>query len=550
MLELARFAQKKLEAGLVARRPLESREGFMTIMVKSDRLGRLAPVPRLRWPRPLLRPGAREPQPSIVRTFALLLLIGAPLWFRPAHAQSPALQDMVSTLSANGTFEFNALERQAAIANDSAYAKLQRVCGGAGQSPAAPAAGCTGNTLTLYNRLRELENNANELLGKGGETQYSLRLDPKGMSEALRWTAPEEYAAQGSMASKFVNSQASVLTNRFSALRFAAQGIPLADGVSMGAGGNGFSYAYNGGALGGSAGADSAPFSRWSIFANGGFGSGNKSPTTYEDAFFFDSTEVSAGADVRLTNRLVVGILFGHTEKRIDFNAAKSIVDGGIRGNGQSAIAYVQYDVDSLFANVALGWQHLSLATRRRITYPSNNPDIPSVDVTSLSNTGSTALIGTLGAGYSFHYKGLTTEPYVNLQNVSTHISAFTEHSNDGFDIYTPSQSIQSLEGSVGLRAQYAILNPLGVIVPYVYGEYRHQFRDSSRNIASGYAAAGGGTDFVLPTDPPAKHYYVVGGGGSVVLKHGLQGFIQYARILDYTNYTDHTVSGGIRWEL
>jgi outer membrane lipase/esterase len=528
----------------------------MTITVKSDSLGGLARVPGLHWLRSQWRPRARERQARfgvclarIVRTFALLLLIAAPTWVRPAYAQSPALVDMVNTLSANGTFQFDALERQAAIANDSAYTKLQPICGGQSEAPTGAAASCTGNTLTLFNRLRELEDNANELLANRGETQYSLRLDPEGMSEALRWTAPEEYAAQGSMASKFVNSQASVLTNRFSALRFAAQGIPLADGVSMGAGGNGFSYAYNGGAPGGSAGADSAPFSRWSIFANGGFGSGDKNPTTFEDAFFFDSTEVSAGADVRLTNRLVVGILFGHTEKRIDFNAARSIVDGSIRGNGQSAIAYVQYDADSLFANVSLGWQHLSLATRRRITYPSNNSDVPPVDVTSLSNTGSTALIATLGAGYSFHYKGLTAEPYANLQNVTTHISAFTEHSDDGFDIYTSSQSIQSLEGAVGLRTQYAILNPLGVIVPYLYGEYRHQFRDGSRNIASGYTGDGGGTDFVLPTDEPAKHYYVVGAGGSVVLKHGLQGFMQYARVLDYTNYTDHTVSGGVRWE-
>jgi len=531
----------------------------MMITVKSDSLGRLALAPRLRRPR-----ARRVGVARIVRTFALLLLIGGPIWLRPAHAQSPALLDMVNTLSANGTFEFDALERQAAIANDNAYAKLQPVCGGNGQSPApsaatggagaaraaaAPVGGCTGRVLTLFNRLRELEDNANELLANRGETQYSLRLDPQGMSDALRWTAPEEYAAQGSMASKFVNSQASVLANRFSALRFAAQGFPLADGVSMGAGGNGFSYVYNGGARGGSAGGDSGLFSRWSIFANGGFGSGDKNPTTFEDAFFFDSTEVSAGADVRVTNRLVVGILFGHTEKRVDFNSERSIVDGSIRGNGQSAIAYVQYDADALFANVSLGWQHLSLATRRRITYPSNNPDVSPIDVTSLSNTGATAYIATLGAGYSFHYKGLTTEPYLNLQNVSTHIAAFTEHSDDGFDIDTASQSIQSLESSLGVRAQYAILNPLGVVVPYVYGEYRHQFRDGSRNIASSYAADGGGTDFDLPTDEPVKHYYVVGAGGSVVLKHGLQGFMQYSRILDYTNYTEHTVSGGVRWE-
>jgi outer membrane lipase/esterase len=531
----------------------------MMINVESDSFGRLMAAPVLWWScaaRRLQR-RARQPEPAasaarilrvlrVLRAFALLLVMIGSLRPEPAHGQNAALLNMVNTLSANGVYQFNGLERQAAIANDNAFTKLQPLCAPA---QTAPAASCTGPTLTLFNRLRELEDNANELLGNRGETQYSLRLDPQGISEALRWTAPEEYAAQGSMATKFVNSQASVLTNRFAALRFAAQGIPLADGVSMGQGGNGFAYAYNGGALGGAAGADSSLFSRWSIFANGGFGSGDKAPTTFEDAFAFDSTEVSVGADVRLSNQIVVGILFGHTEKRVDFDSAKSIVDGGIRGNGQSAIAYAQYETDSAFANLSVGWQHLSLATRRRITYPSNNPDIPSVDVTSYSNTGSTALILSLGGGYSFHYKGLTAEPYVNLQNVSTHISAFTEHSDDGFDIETPSQTVQSLAAAGGVRAQYAVPNPFGVIVPYIYGEYRHQFRDSSRNIASGYVGDGGGTDFNLPTDGAVRHYYVVGAGGSVVLKYGLQGFMQYSRVLNYTNYTDHTVSGGVRWE-
>jgi uncharacterized protein YhjY with autotransporter beta-barrel domain len=483
----------------------------------------------------------------IVRAFAWLTLAAACAWHATARAQS--LLDMVNALGTQGVFQFDALERDAAIANDTAFVKIRALCG-LGPQNAAPT--CTGATLTLFKRLRELEDTANELLGNRGETQFSLHLDPQDISEALRWTAPEEYAAQGSMASKFVNSQASVLANRFAALRFAASGVNLAQVGSSGAwNSNGFSYAYNGSARGGGAGADSSDsfFSRVSIFANGGFGSGEKAPTTYEDAFFFDSTEVSAGADVRLTNRLVIGILLGHTEKRVDFNAARSIVEGSIRGNGQSALAYLQYETDSAFVNLAVGAQHLSLGTRRRITYPSNNPDVLPIDVTSLSKTGASAFIATLGTGYSFHWRGLTAEPYLNVQNVRTTIAAFTEHSDDGFDIDTPSQTIQSLEGSVGLRAQYAILNPFGVIVPYVYGEARRQFRDSARNIASGYSGDGGTTDFNLPTDDPVKHYYVVGAGGSVVLKYGLQGFMQYSRVLDYTNYTDHTVSGGIRWE-
>ncbi len=62
-------------------------------------------------------------------------------------------------------------------------------------------------------------------------------------------------------------------------------------------------------------------------------------------------------------------------------------------------------------------------------------------------------------------------------------------------------------------------------------------------------AGDGDTTGMNLPTDAAPTHYYVVGGGGSVVLKHGLQGFIQYIRVMQYANYTDHVVSGGVRWE-
>jgi len=524
----------------------------MMTMVRSDSLGRLPPAPFPSWS------GTHAPRwascggpARIVRIFTWALLLAA-LWHGPVQAQNAqnapaALLEMVNTLTADGVFQFDALERAAAAANDNAYLKLQKIC--TPLPTGAPPPTCTGSTLTLWDRLRELEGNANELLGRG-VWFYSLRLNPEGMSDALRWTAPEEYSAQGSLSTKFVNGQTSVLANRFSALRFASQGIPVAQGGSISSDGNGqFSYTYNGvGARGGAAGADSI-WSRLSVFVNGAFGTGEKAPTTFEDAFFFDSTDVSAGADLRLNDHIVVGVLLGHTEKRVDFDSARSIVDGGIRGNGQSAMAYMQYETDSAYVNLALGTQHLSLATRRRITYPSNNPEVPSVDVTSYSNTGSTALIGTLGGGYTFHYKAFSAEPYINVQAVRTRINGFTEFSNDGFDIDTPEQTIQSLEGSIGARFHYVINTRLGVIVPYAFAEARHQFRDSSRDIDSGYSADGGGTDFVLPTDPPVRNYYAAGGGGSVVLKHGLQAYIQYLRVLDYTNYTDHTVSGGLRLE-
>jgi uncharacterized protein YhjY with autotransporter beta-barrel domain len=479
---------------------------------------------------------------------ALLGLVGLLGHSDPAGAQnasSGSLLAMVNTLSSDGVYQFDALDRQAAIANDTAFAKLQPLC--ATTSPAAPvpSASCAGATLNLYDRLRELEDNANELLRNAGETAYSLHLNPSGMGNALQWTAPEEFAAQGSIASRFANSQAGLLSGRFAALRLATQPIQLADGTIWQPSGD-F------GALGGSAGADSeeASFSRWSVYANGGYGSGSKDPTVFEDAFFFDDTQASAGVDYRVSDLLVVGVMGGHVEQRVNFNSSESIVDGGVRGNGQSGLLYAQLEWRNAYLNLAAGVQHMTLVTTRRITYPSNNPLIPSVNDTSYSDTGATSYIGTLGAGYTFQYRGFSANPYVNVQSVGTRINSFTEYDGSGFNIDAPSQTIRSLEADPGLKLEYVLLNRLGVLIPYAYGEYRRQFLDPSRDIGSSYSAGAGGVDFNLPTDAAPRHYYVVGGGASAVFKHGVQAFVQYVKVLDYQNYSDHVISGGIRLEL
>jgi hypothetical protein len=91
------------------------------------------------------------------------------------------------------------------------------------------------------------------------------------------------------------------------------------------------------------------------------------------------------------------------------------------------------------------------------------------------------------------------------------------------------------------------------VIVPYVSGEFRHEFAQNSRTVHSEYASSGEseGTagDFSLPTDQPGRNYYVVGAGLTMVFKHGVQGFLQYVKVLQLTDYSDYVASGGIRFE-
>jgi uncharacterized protein with beta-barrel porin domain len=460
-----------------------------------------------------------------------------------APGQTPSLLTLVTTFTNEGIYEYNALDFAAARANDAAYADLLPACTGV-----TAVTTCTGAKLQLFNQLRALEDNANELLGRG-EIAFSLRLSPSSLASALQWTAPEEYAAQGSMTTQFANSQAAALRNRFDALHFAAMATRMANNVDDPSSAA-WAAAYQ--ALGGAASADSRSITigRLSVFANYSFGAGDKSPTVFEDAFNFDSTEVSAGLDYRLTDRFVIGLLAGHTERRVDFNSEESIVDGQIRGNGQSLMLYVQYEAGAAYIDGSLGQQHMTLNTIRKITYPSNNPLVPSVNDTALSDAGANSTTASVAAGYVFHYRGASLEPYLNGQYTHTIIGDFVESNTNGFDTNVGAQSILSTEAIAGLKFQYAFLNRFGVFVPYVYGEFHHQFSASARTVVSTYAAdssPSGGFD--IPTDGLPGHYFAAGGGGSVVLTHGLQAYAQYVRVLDYANYTDHVFSCGFRWE-
>lgn len=131
-------------------------------------------------------------------------------------AQSaPVTGSLVDIANAGG---FNALERAAARANQASYNLLAGSCAnGVGES-------CSQSDLVVFRNTRELVETANELLGSGS-TQFSLGVDAEGLGFALRWTAAEELAGQGSSTTKFAASQLSALSTRLAVLRWGVSGL-------------------------------------------------------------------------------------------------------------------------------------------------------------------------------------------------------------------------------------------------------------------------------------------------------------------------------------
>jgi uncharacterized protein YhjY with autotransporter beta-barrel domain len=467
-----------------------------------------------------------------------------------AAAALPCLATLVRDDTASGIYPFNGLELAAAQADDAAYENLLNACGPTG-------AGCKGAQLGLFDRLRSLEDNAAELLGFG-ETQFSQNLSTQALGFALRWTADEEFSAQGSITNRIASSQFEAVANRLGTVQAMMQTLRLArngyedDSDDDGDATSGTSY--RGSALGGAAGSDydATQIGRWGVFASAAYDSGTKEPTTFNDAFSFGGTQIEAGADIRLTPGLIVGVLLNDVQQHADFNSVLSIVSGNVKGSGGGLTGYAANNWGAFSVNGSLGVQRMSLDSRRVVAYPSNNAQIASVDSSFFSSTNATSVLASAGAAYIFYLRAFSAEPYLNWEYIGTRIGAFAETgrgTDPEFAVSVAGQSISSLQSVVGMKLQYAISSRLGVVNPYAYGEFRHEFRDESQAISSQYENSSSAPNhFQLPTDNIDPNYYEVGGGLSVVLPHRLELHAQYMKVLQLQNYSYYAVFGGFRY--
>ncbi|WP_179957494.1 autotransporter outer membrane beta-barrel domain-containing protein [Exilibacterium tricleocarpae] len=476
-------------------------------------------------------------------------------------AASPGFADLADLA---GDFQTE-LEELAAVTNQQVYENLLAQ-GCEDTQREADSEGCGGQTFVLFTNVRELVHTANEILGSG-PTQFSLGVNLEELGFALRWTAAEEFAAQGSLSSGFVNGQLSGLAGRITALRRGARGFVVnfngAEDVLV---------AGSAQRLGAGASADDGAglndrWSQWGGFLNGSFLYGEKAPTELENAFDFDGQDINGGIDYRISAHWVAGAVFGYQEQEVDFDSRRSIVDGGITMEGFSIMPFVLYQSDRWYFSGSAGYQSLEFDTERSIRYPSLNPDSESVDTLAVSTADAEVFSMYATAGYSWRlHEQLRLEPYLSLEYQDITVDKYRERDifNDGFDFIVPEQNIDSFETVLGAKAQFLFSNTWGVLNPYLDLQWRHQMEDDARNIRALYASADGLGDaesFVIPTDVPDSEYYMytlglaavlrgaAEGGGGGPAAGGIQAFLNWRFIDGLDNYEQDVIALGVRYE-
>ncbi len=470
-----------------------------------------------------------------------------------------AYADLV-TLTANNP-AFDDLERAAARANQSAFNALTPLCAN------GPGPTCNANQFGVFESTRELVQTANDLEGTG-PTRFSLRLDQEGLGDALRWTAAEEVTAQGTVAKEFTSGQMANVNNRMTALRFGARGFSITGLGGMPAAN--IAGVSSSDSLGTASSGET--LSKWGGFGNGTFGYGDHDPTTFDDAFDYDNTEATIGVDYRFTDRIVAGLVAGYTENEVDFDAAKSIVDGGIKSDGFSIGVFGLYSREALYLSGALTYQSLDFRIDRFIKYPSFNPDVPSTDTRTLGKTDSDSYSASFNVGYMFRLgpgvsKRYVVEPYFRAEYVDVKISSFQEIETDGdgipeyFNLDVRAQTVKSFELSFGARVSAALSTRWGVLFPYARGEWHVELEDNNTSTNSTYdVGLSGLTPFLLDSGKIDSNYGTAVFGIQTILRGGRQRelggvigdrlslFVEYRTVFSLDLISNDLISGGLRY--
>ena len=140
--------------------------------------------------------------------------------------------------------------------------------------------------------------------------------------------------------------------------------------------------------------------------------------------------------------------------------------------------------------------------------------------------------------------------------------------STPGFNQQISKQTLKSCDAAVGLKLQAVWTPSFAVVIPYIRGEYHRELANQDETLSTIYAGlpqtvldALATSHFSLTSEPFDRSYYTATAGISTVLRGsqrigadglargGIQAFVQYGRVFHLTNYRDHVIAGGIRYE-
>jgi uncharacterized protein with beta-barrel porin domain len=362
---------------------------------------------------------------------------------------------------------------------------------------------------------------------------------PEDLREFLDALSPKEIAAQSDLGNDMARQQVESVIKRLMALRKGMTQAALGN-LAFNVDGKSFTWDQLRGETGGAASADQTRSGSLGWYLNGNFNFGGTKETDKEDAYNFNSGNLTTGLDYRFSRFAVLGgaLGFGGTAMKIDNDGGSMDVSGATSTLYASFFPSQRFNID-----IIQSYNYQEFSTSRRIIFGQT-------DATAESTTNSGLYMASLAFGYELvNARGFTWTTSLRGDYLKSTIQAYEETGNSSFNLSIEERTVEQVNTDLNNSLLFPISYKWGVWIHQLDVSWIHQFKDDAEVIRGSFVDDPSGTVFEFTTDPPDRDYAKLAYGQQFILAGGSTLYVQLQTTLAKKNYFDVGLAAGFRTE-
>jgi len=200
-----------------------------------------------------------------------------------------------------------------------------------------------------------------------------------------------------------------------------------------------------------------------------------------------DINTITAGADMKLSDRLLIGVAFGYSENKGDFGGG----NGGYKLKETAGTVYAGYGDGPWYVGATLGAGDLDFGDVHR------NVQLGALTRGESADARGWHAMGSVLGGYWFAYNDWLHGPFARVSYQEIHVKAFSERGSDSTALSYGEQERKSLITSLGWQVSGRIAN----VRPFARITWELESKDDDRFVSASSVTLGG--NYSVPTIKP-----------------------------------------------